>query len=87
MYDYSKIPAHMRESVRLYVEQRVKPGSFLMAILENNFKEIVGLADETNLSGLQQWAEFLRWEIPSACQGSPEKVQAWLGERGINYGN
>ena len=80
MNDYSKIPAHMREGVRLYVEQRVTPGSFLMAILENNFKETVGLADETNLSCLQQWAEFLRWEIPSVCWGSSEKVKAWLGK-------
>ena len=82
MNDYSKIPAHMREGVRLYVEHRVKPGSFLMAVLENNFKETVGRADETNLCYLQEWAEFLRWEIPSACQGSPEKVQAWLGKGG-----
>ena len=80
MNDYSKIPAHMRESVRLYVEHRVKPGSFLMAVLENNFKETVICADETNLCYLQEWAEFLRWEIPSACQGSPEKVKAWLGK-------
>jgi len=87
MNDYSKIPAHMREGVRLYVEQRVKPGGFLMAVLENNFTEAVGRADETNIRYLKQWAELLYWELPSICWGSPEKVQAWLGERGINYGN
>ena len=80
MYDYSKIPAHMREGIMLYVERRVKPGSFLMAVLENDFVQIVGRADETNIRYLPQWAELLHWEIPSKCWGSPEKVKAWLGK-------
>jgi len=78
MYNYKEVPEHMREGIRLYVEQKIRPGSFLMALLENNFIEVVALADQDNFCYLAQWAELLRWELPSTCWGSPEKVQAWL---------
>jgi len=78
MYDYTGVPSYMWEGIRNYVNQRIAPGSFLRAVLENNFKDVVGYADENNLRCLPQWAKLLRWQIPSACQGSPEKVKAWL---------
>lgn len=81
MYNYSKVPMHMHGSIRRYVEKRKKPGDFLMALLENNFIEAVGLADQKNFCYLAQWAELLRWELPPNCWGSPEKVQAWLDSK------
>jgi len=84
MYNYSQVPEYMHEGIRLYVEHRIKPGSFLMAVLENNFVEAIGFADNNNLRCLPQWAELLRWELPGNCWGSPEKVQAWLDGREDN---
>ena len=78
MYDYSKVPAYMHKGIKRYVEQRIKPGAFIMAVLENNFIEAVGFADDDNIKCLKQWAELLYNELPSACWGSPGKVKAWL---------
>jgi len=55
-----------------------------MAVLENDFVGTVKRADRTNLQNLVQWAEFLYWELPGNCWGSPEKVQAWLDGREDN---
>jgi len=82
MLDYSKIPPHMHKGVKLYVEKKVPPGSFLRAVLENDFYEAVVKADQINLCYFREWAKFLYRELPSICWGSKEKVQAWLdGEK------
>jgi len=81
MNDYSKVPAHMQEALERYVEHHIRPGSFLTAILENDFIRAFAQADTTNRNYLAQWAETLYWELPSACWGSKEKVESWLDKR------
>jgi len=82
--NYSMLPEHMRDSVELYIEDGVRPGSFLTAILENNFVEAAAHADETNMYNLYNWAKFLYWEAPSECWGSPEKISRWIEKGGLN---
>ncbi len=77
-FDAYQIPEHMHDGVRLYVENGVEPGGFLYAVLTNDFKEACGRADSTNRECLFEWAGFIYNELPSQCQGSPEKVQAWI---------
>ena len=81
MKDYSKIPAHMRGGLERYVEHHIKPGSFLMAVLENNFVLALGRVDDINREHLMQWGDVLYNELPQACWGSPEKVQSWLDNK------
>jgi len=81
MKDYSKIPEHMREGLERYVEHHIKPGSFLRAVLENDFVLAVEYADKANRVHLAEWAETLYTEIPKGCWGSPEKVQNWLDHK------
>jgi hypothetical protein len=86
MYDrasLSKIPHHCREAMREYIEHGLPIGSFLHAVLSNDFVEAFGRADETNEARLKDYASFLYCDAPSECWGSPEKVAAWRGLRAM----
>ena len=72
------IPPHMHAGIRRYVVDRRPGGNFLTALLENNLKEAVVRADPQNLAAIADWARLLYNFVPSACQGSPAKVHAWL---------
>jgi hypothetical protein len=78
MFNWDKAPIHIRETIRLYVERRCEPGHFMTAVLENNLKEACARADEINKYQLFDIVQFLYWEVPSICWGSPESVHEWL---------
>lgn len=78
------IPGHCRESMRLYVEHGVLPGSFLTAVLCNDFMEACGKADDVNRH-LWDYANFLYNYAPSNCFGSPEAVKAWVAAMRDNF--
>ena len=78
---YDKLPEHMQEAARLYIEEGEMPGSFLVAVLTNNLVEAFGKADEVNRSCLREWVLWLYNDIPEAAWGSAEKVLAWCAEQ------
>jgi len=73
-----EIPDYMMPGLKAYVEDRAPPGSFLMAVLENDLSRAVGMADENNIGNLPAYASYLHNEMPYSCHGSPAKVKAWL---------
>lgn len=75
------IPERMQGGITRYIEQHIKPGNFLMAVLCNDLKEACERADDENIKLLPVYVAYFYNEAPSACWGSPEKVQAWLEER------
>ena len=79
---YGSLPAHMQEGARLYIEQGIPPGRFLMAVLCNNLVEAAGRADAENRAALPAWALWLHNDIPMGAWGSLEKVQAWMAAEG-----
>lgn len=83
--DYSKCPSkRMEPSVRLYVEEGISPGSFLKAVLANDFMGAVGRADSSNGELLREWAMFVYNYLPTDCWGSYERVNEW---KGLNNGS
>lgn len=74
------IPSHMHGGLRRYLDDKIAPGGFMMAVLENNLKEAVGRADHMNLRALPEYVSFLYNYAPRNCWGSPEKVATWLSE-------
>lgn len=72
------IPEHMHGAVQRYILQRIPPGSFLQAVLENNLKEAAARADHLNKEALARWVEFCVCALPSGSWGSKEKVAQWL---------
>ena len=77
------IPAHMLNSVRLYVLRGVPPGGFLTAVLSNDLSGAAGKADDENFAALGSWARFLYNYVPSGCHGSTAKVDAWISKGGL----
>lgn len=75
---YESIPEHMRIPMVEYVQNRRKPGDFLTAVITNNLKNAIGYADETNLPLLKLYVWWFYNVAPANCQGSVEKMNAWL---------
>jgi len=79
---FEKVPSHMREALRLYVDEHIEPGSFLRAVLENDLSRSFAHADTINRFALFDIVSYIYNWIPSSCWGSREKVQQWLkGEK------
>ena len=82
MTDYSKLPAHMQDTARLYVEHGVIDSSFFTALVSNDLRGAFLRADDTNTAAMRDWVQWLHWEAPGNCHGSPEKVAAWIARGG-----
>ncbi len=80
MFDnsYWKIPEHIYEALKRYVDNRLPPGDFLWAVLSNNLVLAVMAADEQNRAKLCDIVGFIYNEIPFISHGNPEKVKKWL---------
>lgn len=84
MSDYTKIPSHMRDGARRYIERGIPPGSFLEAVISNDLKGAFGKADDMNRACMFEWVCFFYNEAPTACWGSPEHFAAWIARGGLN---
>lgn len=81
--NWDLIPEHMRGGVERWIEYGIAPGSFLIAVIENNLSMAVAKADEINLDRLPDYVRFFHWDAPSGCWGSPEKARAWEERGGL----
>ena len=72
------VPEHMWGAVRLYLENGIEPGSFLMSVLENNLKNAVAYADNINRDRLFDIVFFLYNFFPAEAWGSEKKVEEWI---------
>jgi len=76
-----EIPEHLLDALLRYGQKRIPTGGFLRAVLSNDLFEAVARADENSLKALRNIITFIRWEMPSECRGSSEKVDKWLKGR------
>ncbi len=76
--DYGLLPEGLRGGMRLYIEDRTLPGSFLEAVLRNDLMGAFGCADDINRHRMFEIVGFLYNEIPSPAWGSREAVKSWL---------
>lgn len=81
-YENIKAPA-TRRAMQNYVEKGWQPGGFLTSLLSNKLVEAVSSADHINITQIPQLCEFLVWELPAGCWGSPEKVRDWIACGGL----
>ena len=77
------VPEHLRNGLRLYIEQGVKPGSFLMGVLENDLRNAIFKGDTDSLAGLRPLVLFLHNYAPGECHGNPTRVANWMISRGL----
>ena len=82
MINYDRLPEHMRGAAKRYVEEGIKPGVFLTAVLCNNLKNACIHAGSINLGAMRDWVLWLSNEPPPACHGSTSRVNAWCKKGG-----
>ena len=82
--NWDAIPEHMHGAVFRYVMSGIDPGSFLRAVLENDFVRAVGSADHINSKFLKEWAAFLYNDVPHNCWGSADAVDSWIARGGFD---
>jgi len=76
--DYSALPEHMQDGARLYMEHGIAPGSFLTAILCNDFMGACAKADRINRERLFDYAQWLYNHAPRSSFGSRARVENWI---------
>lgn len=69
-----------REALEYYVNEGLRPGNFLYAVLCNDLREAVAYADPYNYRNIGDIVNYIYHHLPSECWGSPKKVQAWLNK-------
>ncbi len=78
MPDYNKLPEPLQGGLQRYIENRIEPGGFLRAVLENDLAGAFGRADILNRARMFEIVSWLYNEAPSICWGSREAVKRWL---------
>lgn len=66
------------EAIFNYLVHRLPPGSFALALLENNLFHAANRADYTNIENLAYIARNLSMYMPFKSCGSREAVKAWM---------
>lgn len=82
--NYSRLPEHMRDGFRRYIEDGIPGGSFMTAVLSNDLMGAFQRADDINRDHMFDTCAFLHNEAPRGCFGSPEHVKDWIRSGGLN---
>lgn len=81
------VPPHIRAGLTRYVEQGIRPGDGLLNILEDRpLSQIVPHVDNDVEAHLGSIYRFLYNAVGSPAWGSPEKVAAWIKQKGMQGG-
>lgn len=83
IYDERQIPKRMRETLDLYAQQGVPPGSCTRAILANDLLEAFGRADIETTIAMPAIAAYVYNRMPRGCHGSYDAVDAWIEHCGL----
>lgn len=81
MFNSTNFPTIKQDTIDTlnnYATKGWEPGDFCRAVLENNLMESFGMADIENRNALFDICSYVYNELPSACHGSKEKVNAWI---------
>ena len=80
---YPRISPHMWGALDRYLEHGIPPGSFLEAVLANDFLGAAGRVDENNGLCLNDWARVVFNELPQRAHGSRERIGDWINSGGF----
>jgi len=71
------LPEGLEGGLERWLKHGIDPGSFLMAVIENNLTEAVGRADHNNLRYLPNIVSYFYNNVPRTAWGSKERADAW----------
>lgn len=78
-----RLPNHMQDAARRYVEDGAHVGGFLEAVLSNDLVGAFGRADSANRDAMEDWVAWLYNDAPAGCWGSAEAVEQWQKQNGL----
>ena len=79
-WEHYSVPEHTRDALENYIIRGYHPGSFLQAVLENNFVNAVCRADHLNQQYLVDIAKWLVHVAPIECWGNDRSVNNWIDD-------
>lgn len=79
-FDGSRVPEHIRGGIARWINYGIEPGSFLMALIENDLRRAFECADDINTPRVRDIVAWFYNHAPRACWGSPAKVRTWAME-------
>jgi hypothetical protein len=71
------IGVDMMFGIKRYVCEFILPGGFLEAVISNDLKQAVALADSENIKNIQAFAAFFYQHMPMICHGSIEEMNEY----------
>ena len=69
---------HLALGLERWIDHGIEPGSFLMAVIENDLRRACENADIGNRAQLFEIVSLLYNHAPAGCWGSPERARAWV---------
>jgi len=72
------IPEYMQGGLQRYLEEHIRPGDFLEAVICNDLRGAAVRADDINIHLLGEYMKWFYNEVPITCWGSPENYKAWI---------
>ena len=73
----SCIPPNMHGGILRWIEDGTVPGSFLVAVISNDFKDACFKADDYNALILPVYARWFHNNAPAKCWGSLDNFVGW----------
>lgn len=73
-----RVPPEALAALDRYVQQRIRTGGFLYAVLTNDLYLACKKADAVNRACLFAIVEYVDFELPINSRGSASAVEAWL---------
>lgn len=77
----TRIPSRMWGGIARYIIDHIEPGDFLVNVAQNDLCGACRCADDENQLLLFDYVKFFYNHAPSACWGTPERVEAWLADK------
>jgi len=79
--DYSLIPERVMNNLLAYVKGDEALGGVLYAVMSNDLFQAVGRADTEMKPLIPLLVQYIHWEVPGGCHGSPAHVKAWMEKK------
>jgi hypothetical protein len=76
-----QVPEQFHEPIINYIAHRRPVGSFLEAVISNDFIKAVTRADEEALENIPAFAVFFIMWAPADCYGSRGAYWKWIGSK------
>jgi hypothetical protein len=77
------VPEHLRDGIARYILYGIQPGRFLEGLLSNDLRGAATDSTPASFAAIPGILNFLYWNVPMDCYGTPERFNAWMKRGGL----